>query len=98
MKIRTIIDDGGASLPSPVQTYTIPPETLGEHGTRHGCELEGACGSLSSVGALVTTITFDNEDVIQVFTWLGEFDPNETVEAHVARHVDRVVEVIVAWP
>lgn len=98
MKIRTIIDDGGATLPAPVDTYTLTGESHAQHCTRHCGEVETATASLSTVDALVTTIVFPDDDVIQVSTWLGEFDPNETPEEHVARHSERVAEVIEAWP
>jgi hypothetical protein len=97
MKMRTIIDTGGSSLLAPVDTYTISPETLPQHGARHGGVVETRTSGLNT-DVLVTTITFPDDDVVQISTYLGELDPSETSDEHVERHLARVLEVIEAWP
>lgn len=97
MKIKTFFFVGGASLSEPVATEKISTETYPEYGTRHGGEVVTASTSRPTTNHLRSTITFQDEDVIQVNTWRGKHDPNETHAEHVDRHVALVVQILGTW-
>lgn len=95
MKLKTTFFSGGSSLWEPVDTEKLSTETYPEYGTRHGGEVVTVAPSRSSTNHLRTTITFQDEEVIQVNTWRKE---TETHAAHVDRHVALVAQIIETWP